>query len=477
VNKKLILIPLIFIILGMAGYTLYSSGAFIENKINLSGKLIPKEVIDSKRFEIVVNKNDLNQYSSIYANDKLIQLENSKYYIDLVSGENNINIYSKNLWGQKSNIENLKINNYPLPAWSKYECNGLIFGFDNAKLQLGYSGANGQNPEILNKEASFKAYQVFDCDSKKDKSNNTVASIFSKGQLAGCWFCDGNSGYINISKKPSLQNNPSVDLINKYSGSKLISTKIYNSANGIEFLLTTSTKSDNPQVKNYRASFNLNSDQYIIESSIYTPEQGKNLEVDFYDIINRIQLPDSILKYQSEYSSSDSKLTFIEPDLNGFTFDYHSSWSLRNSLVTTPSELPTTNKTSRVLELSRGEYKIIFDIGDNKSARGGGIFTPKELETYKPTEIDKLNILLPIPSKVQSTYSYSNNGYALVKVPLSPDNYNFYAVINNKSYQISIQYSGNNFDPNNSVRTSDNYDTIIDKEVEELFMTLKWGSK
>lgn len=139
--------------------------------------------------------------------------------------------------------------------FKEYECDGTKFYLDSSTVQLGYSGVKGAEDykEIVfdaDKEEAFVKMKKWSCDDISEYGS--IASIRKKGELARCWFCDGNNSFMFLRRGETIINEPSPDMINPVGNSVAFEKTVFKSQNEIEFVVTESTKN---RVTNYQVTF------------------------------------------------------------------------------------------------------------------------------------------------------------------------------------------------------------------------------
>jgi hypothetical protein len=474
----ILMIPTL-VIFGLIGYQL---GVFNEPKLNMVTKEFPKQVFKRKDYPITATN------SKIRVNGKEIIGDNYRFNIPLENGQNKITLTAFNILNRQSTPTEININNLQ-NDWLKTQCNNLDFVLNTDQLQYGYSGIiNDELPEfraklqdIARNDYSYTKLSKFNCEDTVQVVQNH-ARIYPKNTRANCWNCDGNSTYIAITSSPALSNNPGLEI--NQDKNELQNISIYKSLSGIEFKLVETKSQDLAQYK-YNASFEKNGRNYTVSGFDYVKEKHDEFKANFYSVLDNIYPVDYNNNQQLQLNNEKKILIYNDNKLKGFRIDYPSSWQLLNYNQPSYTEQKNLAKTYDYLELKKDDYTIRFTIyPSTDTITSGAMEDENSSSNYTKYTIDSKEIEIPkvISLNTAQLGNSTSNIRALDKVVTTNDgkkenSYNYIIETKQKKIVINLEYNGLNYEYVDGVtkRIPSNLDDKKDKEILEIFKSIKWG--
>ncbi|MGL4759518.1 MAG: hypothetical protein ACRCXZ_09355, partial [Patescibacteria group bacterium] len=397
--------------------------------------------------------------------------KNDTYSIKLNPDQNNLKLYAKNDFGNKSNVIDLKINNYT-EGWSKFECKDLIFGFDASKLQLGFSGVKDQpnpNPEV------FETNKI-DCLETENLLGSFGALIYPKGTLANCWNCDGNSNFINIGLESSPHNLPDPSLTSITDKDQEKYNEIYKAKTGMSWFLEKDKKDDfiikanlihqgrNYFLDNLTKNFALTDDKEKLKAN-------QELFQQILDSTYIKSLPNNTIITNSK----NTQKKYISPEYST-SFDYPGDWKVVSNLIKKDKFSNVLNQN--YIKLSKGGYEMDIRIQkkeDNPSNSGGVLLNDIESSLFSDFKIQDIAIKVPKLELLSPNVGYGSNYQAIIadKSSTAQNAYNFDIPINNKVLNVSFYYNGINYSVDNNGVKRGAESSIEQSTKNELFEILK----
>lgn len=464
------------VILALVGYGL---GLWVEPKLNLVTKTFASQVYKQKTYPITITN------SKIKVNDKEFIGDNYKYNIPLQAGKNTIKLAASNGLGRQSNITPIEINNLQ-NDWNKTTCNGLDFVLNTDSLQYGYSGINNDElpqfkakyQDIVRNDNGYTKMLKFDCDNTPSQLQNH-AKIYTKNTKANCWNCDSNVSYITIISSPNNNNTPAPSLVTEKND--LRQETIYKSLSGIDYKLIQIRSPDLTQFK-FIANFEKNNRNYTITGFDYIKEKHAEFSTNFYSVLDNIYPVDYNNNQTYKLTDQLNTASIKSPNLKGFSIDYKTNWQVLSYSQTAFQDQQTVIKPSDVIEFKKDDYSIRFTIYPSSDPITSSVVDNINNPNYIKQTIDNKEIEIPKLITINYLQLGTNNSIRVIENPIVVTNEpkNTYSQIvktPNKKIMIDLEYMGLNYEYIDGVtkRVPSPIDDIKDKEILELFKTIKWG--